>query len=60
MPEVSAVQQQQPMEIPMESGVVTQQPSAGAEPPMDSEVSMRGGCGESIDCCGITEGCGCC
>lgn len=80
------------MEIPMESGVVTQQPvgsplspqarpspasppipfsrkwslttcavqSADAQPPMDTEMGLRGGCGESLDCCGVTESCGCC
>lgn len=90
MPETSTVQQQAPMEIPMESGVVTQQPvrpplshqprlphpihplttkwsltfcavqSADAQPPMDTEMGLRGGCGESLDCCGVTESCGCC
>lgn len=39
--------------------VGTQQ-SADAQPQMDSSMSLRGGCSESIDCCGITEGCGCC
>lgn len=31
-----------------------------AEEPMQSEMGLRGGCGETIDCCGITESCGCC
>jgi hypothetical protein len=25
-----------------------------------SDMSLRGGCGETIDCCGMTESCGCC
>ncbi|KAG6365561.1 hypothetical protein INS49_007172 [Diaporthe citri] len=59
MPEVNVPQQQQPMEAPADSAVVTQQP--GAQEQMNTEdMSLRGGCGETIDCCGITESCGCC
>ncbi|CAN8099004.1 unnamed protein product [Discula destructiva] len=57
MPEVNSPAQQQPMEAPT-SGVVTQQPTI--EEPMQSEMGLRGGCGESLDCCGMTESCGCC
>ncbi|KAI3396830.1 hypothetical protein diail_11659 [Diaporthe ilicicola] len=59
MPEVNTPQQQQPMELaPTDSGVITQQPDAQEN--MNTDMSLRGGCGESLDCCGITESCGCC
>ncbi|POS75484.1 hypothetical protein DHEL01_v206126 [Diaporthe helianthi] len=59
MPEVSAPQQQQPMELaPADGAVVTQQPEAQEQ--MNTDMSLRGGCGETVDCCGMTESCGCC
>ncbi|KAF3769037.1 hypothetical protein M406DRAFT_355134 [Cryphonectria parasitica EP155] len=58
MPEVQAPSQQIAMEALPAGEVVSQQPAV--EEPMSSDVSLRGGCGESIDCCGITESCGCC
>lgn len=82
MPEVNVPQQQQPMEAPTDSTVVTQQPvssvlpftpafpwpqniadlgvSQEAQEQMNSDMSLRGGCGETVDCCGLTESCGCC
>ncbi|KAL1851356.1 hypothetical protein Daus18300_012602 [Diaporthe australafricana] len=64
MPEVNAPQQQQPMELAStDSAVVTQQPTVSmkeAQENMNTDMSLRGGCGESLDCCGMTESCGCC
>jgi hypothetical protein len=31
-----------------------------AQEQMNTDMSLRGGCGETIDCCGMTESCGCC
>ncbi|ROW16172.1 hypothetical protein VPNG_01844 [Cytospora leucostoma] len=61
MPEVNAPTQQQPMEAPADSSIITQQPEVQAQPQMNSEeMTMRGGgCGESCSCCGVGESCFC-
>ncbi|KAK2063417.1 hypothetical protein LY76DRAFT_588463 [Colletotrichum caudatum] len=53
MPAPEAPQQQAPMEVPSDNGIVTQQPSAEPQP----EMSLRGGEEAGCEiCCGL---CGC-